>query len=336
MNSDSRLEKRQKPFRDQAADRDAADSPKLEQEQEQTFRQRILKTYFVRFHMSLILASVVVSGVLASRLLLFLGIDAMALRYPLAVLISYGVFLSLVRIWIYWVTSAKLALDLSLLHGPGSGGSSGWGSSSSGSGGGSGGGVKFGGGSSGGGGSTDSWGGGASSGGASPMPMPIVPGNSTVAGSMPGANQAAFLNSSTTSVKTSSGSKGSTGSSSSSSSGKSGSWFSDLGGIDGDDWWILLLLALLVLAILGGGGYLIYAAPHVLPEAAWQAALAGGLHRMTKQKPDWLSCVLRSSVIPFALVLVMATILGWQAQKHCPGASRLLEVLNCPADVKAS
>ena len=216
-----------------------------------TFRNRILKTYFVRFHMGLILTSVIATGVLGSRLLLYLGLHSMALRYPIAVLFSYGVFLLMVRIWIWWVTGAKLALDLSLLDG-----------------------TNFG-----------------------------TSGSST-----------------TTEAENFGG--GSSG-------GKSSSWFSDLGGVNGDDWWILLLLALLVLAILFAGGYLIYVAPQILPEAAWQAAMAGGLHRMAKRKPDWMAGLIRSSILPFAAVLVMATLLGWQAQRHCPAATRLVEVFQC-------
>jgi hypothetical protein len=70
----------------------------------------------------------------------------------------------------------------------------------------------------------------------------------------------------------------------------------------------------------------------MLPDAAWQAALAGSLHRMTKRRPDWKLTVLRSSALPFAAVLVLAAVLGWQAQKHCPTASRLMEVFSCSSE----
>jgi hypothetical protein len=252
--------------------------PDPEPIQESTFRKRVLKTYFVRFHMGMILTSVIATGVLGSKLLLFLGLHSMALRYPIAVLLSYATFLLMVRIWIWWVTGAKLALDLSLLNN--TGGS--WGSNASSTSANSS--ASFGGGQSGGGGASSSW--------------------------------ASTSSSPSTSLPVKSG-------------GKSGSWFSDLGNVDGDDWWILLLLALLVLSILFAGGYLIYAAPQILPEAAWQAAMAGGLHCMTKSKPDWMTGMIRSSALPFAVVLLMATVLGWQAQKHCPGAARLMQVFQC-------
>ncbi|MEP7352599.1 MAG: hypothetical protein ABI824_05150 [Acidobacteriota bacterium] len=275
------------------------DNPELEGKQEDTYRKRVLKTYFVRFHMGLILTSVIATGVLGSRFLLLHGVHSMPLRYGIAVLLSYGVFLVLVRIWIWWVTSAKLALDLSLLNG--TNGSSGgfFGGSSSGSG--IGDAVSFGGGSSGGGGASGAWDSDEFVGSGSPA-------------------QASLLNTGTGGSQL------------------SGSWLPglpDLPDIDGDDWWILLLLVLLVGAILGSGGYLIYAAPQILPEAAWQAALAGGLHRMTKQKPDWKMSVLRSSAIPFAVVLTLAGVLGWQAQRKCPSASRLMEVFSCSTEVPA-
>ena len=69
-------------------------------DQAQTFRRRILKTYFIRFHMGLVLTAVVASGVLGSRLLLYAGVRSMGLRYAIAVILSYAVFLLMVRIWI--------------------------------------------------------------------------------------------------------------------------------------------------------------------------------------------------------------------------------------------
>ena len=112
---------------------------------------------------------------------------------------------------------------------------------------------------------------------------------------------------------------------------------SHLGDIDGDGWWLLLLLAILILSIFCAAGYLIYVAPQLLPEAAWQAALAGGLRGMTRRKPqpDWMTGVMRASTLPFVAVLAFAILLGWQAQLHCPTASRLVEVWDCPTEGSA-
>ena len=97
-----------------------------------------------------------------------------------------------------------------------------------------------------------------------------------------------------------------------------------------DGWWILLLLAALVFAILGAGGYLIYAAPHILPDAAAQVVLATTLTRISKQPEDsWMTGVIRSTCIPFAVVLLLASVLGWEAHRHCPAAARLIDVFRC-------
>lgn len=111
---------------------------------------------------------------------------------------------------------------------------------------------------------------------------------------------------------------------------------SKFGGCDidlGDDGMILVLLAALVLSIVVAGGYLIYVAPNLLPEAAWQALLASSLTRVSKRidHQDWLASVLRASSIPFAAVLVVAGTLGWVAHTHCPPAVKLHEVLFCAA-----
>ena len=102
----------------------------------------------------------------------------------------------------------------------------------------------------------------------------------------------------------------------------------------GDDGWeILLLLAALVLAIAFAGGYLIYAAPQILPEAAWQAVFASTLTRVSKQDHHgWMSGVLRSNVLPFTIVLLLAGAFGWAAHKQCPHAAKLVEVFSCRAE----
>ena len=51
----------------------------------QQFERSIAHDYFVRFHMSVILAAVVLSGILASKCLMELGFS-LRFRYPIAVL----------------------------------------------------------------------------------------------------------------------------------------------------------------------------------------------------------------------------------------------------------
>ena len=263
----------------------SVDGPQLE--------RRIAHDYFVRFHMTVILAAVISSGVLASKCLMELGVP-LGFRYPIAVLASYLVFLLLIRVWIWYVTLHSLAaFQLGNLNFGGGGGSSGSFGFGGGGGSGSGGGFSgFGGGDSGGGGASSSWEAGDAAALASqPSPAP------------------------------------------------SGShWWPDLhlgggggGGGDDDGWLVIVLLAALVACILGGGVYLVYAAPHILPEAACQVVLAGSLTRVSKQEHhNWMAGVIWSTWIPFVIVMLMAGALGWEAHRYCPVAHRLIDLLNCP------
>jgi len=91
------------------------------------------------------------------------------------------------------------------------------------------------------------------------------------------------------------------------------------------------------LAIVCAGGYLIYAAPQILPEAAWQATLATGLARVSKptEHENWLQCVVRKSSIPFAVVLILVVVLATVAHRHCPSAVKLTQALHCPVPIPA-
>lgn len=63
----------------------------------------IRHSFLVRFHMGLILAAVVLSGLGISWLLLAVGLTSMAARFALAVLLGYGVFFGCVRLWLLYV-----------------------------------------------------------------------------------------------------------------------------------------------------------------------------------------------------------------------------------------
>jgi hypothetical protein len=99
----------------------------------------------------------------------------------------------------------------------------------------------------------------------------------------------------------------------------------------GDDWGVIILIALLVLAIVLASVYVIYAAPAILSEAAFNAALAGALARRAKRVSTggWVGSVFRATVLPFLAVLALATTTGWYAHKHCPTATRLREAVLC-------
>ena len=118
-------------------------------------KERLLRHGLPRLQMSLILALTGASGFLSSFALLQFGVDAMAVRYPIAVLVAYAVFLLLLRIWLNFQRDGWEGEGLDLLDVPTSAGGSG------GEGGFSGGGGRFG-------------GGGASSSFEAPSPAPAV------------------------------------------------------------------------------------------------------------------------------------------------------------------
>jgi hypothetical protein len=73
----------------------------------QSFTKRLRERFFLRFHMSLILIATVLSGLLASKLLLLVPINNMVIRYPLAVLCSYLAFFLLIKIWLWYISITK-------------------------------------------------------------------------------------------------------------------------------------------------------------------------------------------------------------------------------------
>ncbi len=71
------------------------------------FAQWLEERFFLRFHIGLILVGSFLAGLLASMVLLSLGLESLALRYGLAVGVGYLAFLCLVRLWIEYVTPEK-------------------------------------------------------------------------------------------------------------------------------------------------------------------------------------------------------------------------------------
>lgn len=103
------------------------------------------------------------------------------------------------------------------------------------------------------------------------------------------------------------------------------------GCFDVDDGFAVVLLVALVLAVLVAGIYIIWVAPAILAEVAFEAALAAALAKRARKidRPGWVGAVWRATVWPFAGVLLVAGALGAYAQYHCPDAKQLSEALNC-------
>jgi hypothetical protein len=227
------------------------------------------RNFFLRVHMFFILSGTFGAGVLATKWLLALGVNRLALRYALAVSVAYLVFLLLIRVWMFYVRMARGGVDFT---GDGLDWGRAWQSGDTSGFGGSGG--KFGGG-----GASGSW------------------GNAPLK--------------------------------SSASSPSSSSFSFDFGG---DDLVVVILVIALVLSLLFVAIYIIYTAPALLSEAAFEAMLAAALAKRAKQidRPGWMGVIWRATIWQFLLVLVLSAALGWAAQRRCPEAKRLRDVFDCP------
>lgn len=79
-------------------------------------RQRLERDGWPRLQMSAIVMITASGGLLSSHLLRNGGIDAMVLRYPLATLAAYGVFLLLMWAWVRWRNDMDDAYEELLDH----------------------------------------------------------------------------------------------------------------------------------------------------------------------------------------------------------------------------
>jgi hypothetical protein len=93
---------------------------------------------------------------------------------------------------------------------------------------------------------------------------------------------------------------------------------------------VLGLLALLLFSVLGAGMFLIWGAPSILAEAAFNAVLAASLVRSTRRmhEPDWMGSVFAATWKPFAVVLAMAIVSGWTMHHYLPKTSRIMDVVH--------
>jgi hypothetical protein len=252
--------------------------------------------FFLRLHMTAILTGTLLVGLLVTQILFILHLNIFAIRYALAVIAAYAAFVGFVKLWILYIAWCGMRRGrddwFDCLNFSGSGTSSPTASSSSFSGAGG----RFGGG-----GASGSW----DEGGESSSKVAVAavtPQRST--------------------------------SSSSSSSKSSKSSKSSSGGGGGDDLGELILILLIIalaLAIIASFAWLVWAAPAILSETAFNAALAGALTRHAHKAThgEWVGGVMRKTAIPFFLILALSIAMGWWAQHYCPAALRLTDALHC-------
>jgi FtsH-binding integral membrane protein len=255
-----------------------------------------------RVLMSLILAATGAAGFLVSFALMYLGVTRMWLRYPIAVLVAYGVFLLLLRIWLHlqrhsWTDLLPDDLNLANVDPIADAGAHVEQ------------GFSFGGaGDFGGGGAGGTWTEGVR--GATPATSDI--GTHASSGSVGGVSGSGV---------------------SSGGGGKSGDIAGGiLSGIDLDvdnEGCVFFLLALaLIVAGLLASLYVVYAAPTLLAELLVEGILLSGLYRGMKKdarQGDWLRAVIRRTWLPVLLTLTLFAAAGYLLQRAAPRARSLGE-----------
>lgn len=91
---------------------------------------------------------------------------------------------------------------------------------------------------------------------------------------------------------------------------------------------VLVALGVFLAVVFGAALFLIYSAPTILSEAAFEFLLAGSLIKRSKKidDPDWMGSVLGATWLPFALVLALSVAVGWILHAYCPEAARIADL----------
>jgi hypothetical protein len=92
---------------------------------------------------------------------------------------------------------------------------------------------------------------------------------------------------------------------------------------------VLIVLGALLAVIFGAGAFLLYQAPLILTEAAFELILATSLIRGMKRidNPDWMGSVLRTTIVPFLITLTVAVTAAFVGLLVHPEATKISEVI---------
>jgi hypothetical protein len=242
------------------------------------------KKYSLRAHMALILAATAASGAAASKILLEFGMASPAARYPLAVVIAYGIFFISVKLWLVYIIpsgtsdSSGSGDTVNVLTG-----------------------LDI---------SSDS----------APAPAEAFPGGA--GGTFGGSGASGSFETSGSLASHSSG-----GSSAGDAAG------GILDGLDLDDGIGVLVVAIalcgMIAGILGSGIYLLYNAPSLLSDVAFNAFLAASLVRKSREMRDgyWTGSVLKGTWKPFLIILILTVLTGAAISHFLPGATKIQQVI---------
>jgi len=263
------------------------------------------RRFFLRFHVSLILAFTFCAGLVTTRCLLWLGVDTMWVRYLMAMGVAYGAFLLGVRMWLAYVGAADFpnavvpstkAADRGKKE-PGGGG-----------------GLDL----------PLDFGARGGGGGSGTINMPFRSGGGGSFAGGGASDSFASVDAAGDLLPAMGGGSGGSG---------SGSGFSfgdlslDLG--DGDGLVVLLLALVVLLAVVGGAFWIIWIGPEILVEAAFEALLAGGLVKSLHggSLGGWIGRVLWKTLFPFTLVAAAAVAFAAIGQGAYPQARTFREVV---------
>ncbi|MBT0654325.1 hypothetical protein [Geomobilimonas luticola] len=245
--------------------------------------------------MSLILLATVCAGFLATRIMLGLDLDNVMIRYPLAVVFAYVVFFTAVKLWLKYIATTPAAHKVhdnspDLLD---------------------------------------------------VIPdMPISGGNFNVGevfqgggGEFSGAGASgsfgdAVAESGTSVLSDGIGTDGGIGDAVGDVAGEAvSSALGDEGGVVAVV--VFAVLAAIVAVVVGAGIYLVYEAPFILSEAAFEFVLAASLVRGTRRMDDseWMGSVFKTTAIPFGITLALALLAGYLMHQYFPGVTRISELI---------
>lgn len=96
------------------------------------------------------------------------------------------------------------------------------------------------------------------------------------------------------------------------------------GGFDLDDAGVILVAIGVLLAAI----YLVYIAPHILSEAAFNFLLGTSLIRSYRKinHPDWLGSVFKDTYNPFFAVLLVSFAASWVIHAYAPDLTRISDL----------
>jgi hypothetical protein len=93
---------------------------------------------------------------------------------------------------------------------------------------------------------------------------------------------------------------------------------------------VFAALAAVLAVVVGAGAYLVYEAPFILSEAAFEFILAAGLLRGSRKidEAGWVGSVIKTTWIPFAVTMGLAAFAASLIQNYSPGVTRLSELFS--------